>query len=121
LPFGHETADADKYLTRRWACLGGLSLKADEIASAQMVVKPPLDQIFYRPVEELRLCARAVKGLKNADIFYLGDLVQRTKTEMLRIIDYGPVSFKKTMKTLAEMGLSLGMKLEGFKRPKRPA
>jgi DNA-directed RNA polymerase subunit alpha (EC 2.7.7.6) len=52
--------------------------------------------------------------LKNADIKYIGELVQKTEAEMLKTKNFGRKSLNEIKEILAEMGLSLGMKLEGF-------
>lgn len=69
---------------------------------------------LYKPVEELELSVRAFNCLKNAEIKYIGELVQRTEQEMLKTKNFGKKSLNEIKEVLQEMGLSLGMKVEGF-------
>ena len=75
---------------------------------------------LYRPVEELELSVRSANCLKNASIRYIGELVQRTEQEMLKTKNFGRKSLKEIKEVLASMGLSLGMKLEGFDPDRAP-
>src|SRR5512145_715057 len=69
---------------------------------------------LYKPVEELELSVRAYNCLKNADIKFIGELVQRSEQEMLKTKNFGKKSLNEIKDVLQEMGLSLGMKIEGF-------
>ncbi|NVM21830.1 MAG: DNA-directed RNA polymerase subunit alpha [Desulfobacterales bacterium] len=77
----------------------------------------PVNENLYRSVEELELSVRSANCLKNADIRYIGELVQRTEAEMLKTKNFGRKSLNEIKEVLAEMGLSLGLKLEGFAPP----
>ncbi|NVM56947.1 MAG: DNA-directed RNA polymerase subunit alpha [Desulfobacterales bacterium] len=77
----------------------------------------PHNENLCRSVEELELSVRSANCLKNADIRYIGDLVQKTETEMLKTKNFGRKSLNEIKEVLLEMGLSLGMKLEGFTPP----
>ena len=57
---------------------------------------------------------RSANCLQNANIRYIGELVQKTESEMLKTKNFGRKSLKEIKEILAEMGLSLGMKLEGW-------
>jgi len=72
---------------------------------------------LYRSVEELELSVRSANCLKNANIRLIGDLVQKTEAEMLKTQNFGRKSLNEIKDILAEMGLSLGMKLENFPDP----
>lgn len=72
---------------------------------------------FYRTVDELELSVRSANCLKNANIFYIGELVQRSESEMLRTKNFGRKSLNEIKEVLTEMGLSLGMKVDGFVPP----
>ena len=72
---------------------------------------------LYRSVEELELSVRSANCLKNADIHKIFQLVARTEPEMLRTKNFGRKSLNEIKEVLGEMGLSLGMKLEGFVPP----
>lgn len=77
--------------------------------------KPAEDKFnenLLRSVDELDLSVRAENCLQAANIKYIGDLVQKTEAEMLRTKNFGRKSLKEIKELLAEMGLSLGMKLE---------
>ncbi|MCB9506791.1 MAG: DNA-directed RNA polymerase subunit alpha [Myxococcales bacterium] len=69
---------------------------------------------LLRTVEELELSVRSANCLQNANIQYIGDLVQKTEAEMLKTKNFGRKSLKEIKEILAEMGLSLGMKLDGW-------
>ena len=69
---------------------------------------------LYKPVEELELSVRAYNCLKNADIKFIGELVQRSEQEMLKTKNFGKKSLNEIKEVLVGMGLSLGMKVEGF-------
>jgi DNA-directed RNA polymerase subunit alpha len=72
---------------------------------------------LYRSVEELELSVRSANCLKNAEINKIYQLVQKTETEMLKTKNFGRKSLNEIKEVLSEMGLSLGMKLEGFEPP----
>ncbi|HDL89776.1 MAG TPA: DNA-directed RNA polymerase subunit alpha [Thermodesulforhabdus norvegica] len=76
--------------------------------------KPKWNENLFRRVDELELSVRSANCLKNADIRYIGELVQKTESEMLKTKNFGRKSLNEIKEILAEMGLSLGMKLEGF-------
>jgi DNA-directed RNA polymerase subunit alpha len=72
---------------------------------------------FHRTVDELELSVRSANCLKNDDIFYIGELVQKTETEMLKTKNFGRKSLNEIKEVLSTLGLSLGMNVEGFIRP----
>jgi DNA-directed RNA polymerase subunit alpha len=69
---------------------------------------------LYKPVDSLELSVRAANCLENANIKYIGELVTRTESEMLKTKNFGRKSLNEIKDILAEMGLSLGMKIDGF-------
>jgi DNA-directed RNA polymerase subunit alpha len=73
---------------------------------------------LLRSVEELELSVRSANCLANANIRFIGDLVQRTESEMLKTKNFGRKSLKEIKEILTEMGLSLGMKLDNW--PPKP-
>ena len=75
---------------------------------------------LYRSVEELELSVRSANCLQNANIKYIYELVQKTEAEMLKTKNFGRKSLNEIKDILAEMGLSLGMKLDGFVPPTQP-
>lgn len=76
-------------------------------------------EILYRPVDELELSQRAQNCIQQAGIRYIGELVQKTDEDLMRTRNFGRKSLKEIKELLADMGLSLGMKLENFD-PSRP-
>jgi len=79
--------------------------------------KPKFNENLYRSVEELELSVRSANCLKNAEILKLYQLVQKSEPEMLKTKTFGRKSLNEIKEVLSEMGLSLGMKLEGFVPP----
>jgi DNA-directed RNA polymerase subunit alpha len=71
-----------------------------------------INKNLYRSVNELELSVRAANCLKNANIKTIADLVQKTEMEMLKTKNFGKKSLNEIKEILAEMGLSLGMKLD---------
>ena len=78
-----------------------------------------LNANLFRPVSELELSVRSANCLKNANITYIGELVQKTEAEMLKTKNFGRKSLNEIKGILEEMGLSLGMKLENIPLPKK--
>ena len=68
-------------------------------------------------MDELELSVRSANCLQNANIRHIGELVQKTESEMLKTKNFGRKSLKEIKEILAEMGLSLGMKLDGWLPP----
>jgi len=83
--------------------------------------KPKFNENLYRSVEELELSVRSANCLKNAEIHKLYQLVQKSEAEMLKTKNFGRKSLNEIKEVLTEMGLSLGMKLEGFVPPEEDA
>jgi len=83
--------------------------------------KPKFNENLYRSVEELELSVRSANCLKNANILKLYQLVNKTEGEMLKTKNFGRKSLNEIKEVLNEMGLSLGMKLEGFVPPEEDA
>ena len=77
--------------------------------SAQQV-----DPILLRPVDELELTVRSANCLKAENIFYIGDLIQRTENELLKTPNLGRKSLNEIKEVLASRGLTLGMRLENW-------
>ncbi len=73
---------------------------------------------LYRLVDELELSVRSANCLRNAEIRFIGELVQKSEAEMLKTKNFGRKSLKEIKEVLAAMGLSLAMELDGF-RPER--
>ncbi len=85
--------------------------------SADKQDKPQYNENLYRNVEELELSVRSANCLKNANINKIYQLVSKTEAEMLKTKNFGRKSLNEIKEVLTEMGLSLGMKLDGFDPP----
>ena len=72
------------------------------------------DPILLRPVDELELTVRSANCLKAENIYYIGDLIQRTENELLKTPNLGRKSLNEIKEVLASRGLTLGMKLESW-------
>ncbi|QTA78864.1 DNA-directed RNA polymerase, subunit alpha [Desulfonema limicola] len=83
--------------------------------------QPKFNENLYRSVEELELSVRSANCLKNANILKIYQLVAKTESEMLKTKNFGRKSLNEIKEVLSEMGLSLGMKLEGFVPPEEDA
>ena len=76
--------------------------------------RPAVDPILLRPVDDLELTVRSANCLKAENIYYIGDLIQRTETELLKTPNLGRKSLNEIKEVLASRGLTLGMKLENW-------
>ena len=132
---GQQT-DYDRLTLEVWT--DGSVLPADAVAYAAKILKDQLtvfinfdeetdlpeepvrleagdiNENLFRPVEELELSVRAYNCLKNANIKYIGELVQRSEQEMLKTKNFGKKSLNEIKDVLQVMGLSLGMQTQGF-------
>jgi len=76
--------------------------------------QPDMDPLLLRPVDDLELTVRSANCLKAENIFYIGDLIQRSEFELLKTPNLGKKSLTEIKDVLAQHGLSLGMKLENW-------
>jgi DNA-directed RNA polymerase subunit alpha len=76
--------------------------------------KDNFDPILLRPVDELELTVRSANCLKAENIYYIGDLIQRTETELLKTPNLGRKSLNEIKEVLASRGLTLGARLENW-------
>jgi len=74
----------------------------------------PLNANLFKSVDELELSVRSANCLQNANIRFIGELVQKTESEMLKTKNFGRKSLNEIKETLASMGLSLGMTIENL-------
>jgi DNA-directed RNA polymerase subunit alpha len=82
-------------------------------------VAPTIPELAFNPallkkVDELELSVRSANCLKNDNIIYIGDLIQKTEAEMLRTPNFGRKSLNEIKEVLAQMGLHLGMEVSGW-------
>jgi DNA-directed RNA polymerase subunit alpha len=91
-----------------FADLQGTPMQAEEAKS------PQVDPILLQPVDDLELTVRSANCLKAENIYYIGDLIQRTENELLKTPNLGRKSLNEIKEVLASKGLTLGMKLENW-------
>ncbi len=75
---------------------------------------PTLNENLFRSVDDLELSVRSANCLKNANIRYIGELVVKSEAEMLKTKNFGRKSLNEIKEILSEMGLGLGMKIDGW-------
>jgi DNA-directed RNA polymerase subunit alpha len=106
---------AARVLRDQMAIFAGVEEEAEvPIVGDRQEVRPAFNEYLYRPVEGLPISVRAFNGLQNADIKYIGELVQRTEQDMLKIKNFGRKSLNEIKEVLTDMGLSLGMRLDNL-------
>jgi DNA-directed RNA polymerase subunit alpha len=101
---------------------GGAEPMAEAPVLGAGVRGPQIDPLLLRPVDDLELTVRSANCLKAENIYYIGDLIQRTENELLKTPNLGRKSLNEIKEVLASRGLTLGMKLEnwppaGLERP----
>ena len=92
-------------------------LEGSELAAFDMPIQrssQQFDPILLRPVDELELTVRSANCLKAENIYYIGDLIQRTENELLKTPNLGRKSLNEIKEVLASRGLTLGMRLESW-------
>lgn len=85
-----------------------------EIVAEPVEAEDEIDPILLRPVDDLELTVRSANCLKAEDIYYIGDLIQRTEVELLKTPNLGKKSLTEIKDVLATRGLSLGLRLENW-------
>ena len=78
---------------------------------------PQVDPLLLQPVDDLELTVRSANCLKAENIYYIGDLIQRSENELLKTPNLGRKSLNEIKEVLASKGLTLGMKLENWPPP----
>ena len=91
-----------------------VELKVEEGQEPDTNTGAPVDPLLLKPVDDLELTVRSANCLKAESICLIGDLIQRTETELLKTPNLGKKSLTEIKTVLADRGLSLGMKLEGW-------
>ncbi|MGL1834201.1 DNA-directed RNA polymerase subunit alpha [Rhodocyclaceae bacterium SMB388] len=110
-----DPEEAIRYAAR--VLMDQLSVFADLEGTEPATVKsdePEPDPVLLRPVDDLELTVRSANCLKAENIYYIGDLIQRTETELLKTPNLGRKSLNEIKEVLATRGLTLGMKLENW-------
>ncbi len=112
------TIDPEEAIRRAATILQGqlsvfVDLKGKEESQAA-VKEMEVDPILLRPVDDLELTVRSANCLKAENIYYIGDLIQRTEAELLKTPNLGKKSLTEIKEVLAAHGLSLGMRLENW-------
>lgn len=90
-----------------------IALKGDD-SPGLSEERPLFDPMLLRPVDDLELTVRSANCLKAENIFYIGDLIQRTEVDLLKTPNLGKKSLTEIKDVLATKGLSLGMRLENW-------
>jgi len=85
-----------------------------EVGPSESIPDLAFNPAFLKKVDELELSVRSANCLKNDNIVYIGDLVQKTEAEMLRTPNFGRKSLNEIKEVLAQMGLHLGMEVPGW-------
>ena len=82
--------------------------------SSKQIGAAGVDPVLLRPIDDLELTVRSANCLKAENIYYIGDLIQRTEVDLLKTPNLGKKSLTEIKEVLAQRGLSLGMKLENW-------
>jgi len=107
-------AYAAKILKEQMSPFINFEEEPEPMMEEEMGQEEKLNENLFRPVSELELSVRSANCLKNANITLIGELVQKTESEMLKTKNFGRKSLNEIKAMLEEMGLSLGMKLDNF-------
>jgi DNA-directed RNA polymerase subunit alpha len=101
-----------RILVEQLSVFAALEGTAEPVLSQR--TSPSVDPILLRPVDDLELTVRSANCLKAENIYYIGDLIQRTENELLKTPNLGRKSLNEIKEVLAARGLTLGMKLENW-------
>jgi DNA-directed RNA polymerase subunit alpha len=94
-----------------------VDLQSAPLVQEKLSREDAVNPIFYRPVDDLELTVRSANCLKAENIFFIGDLVQRTEADLLKTPNLGKKSLTEIKNVLAAHGLALGTKIEGWRAP----
>jgi hypothetical protein len=122
MPYGvmkNRTGDPYKWVSDRLAKHlgmneGVLGTVGGAMLGSVMGRASQIDPILLRPVDDLELTVRSANCLKAENIFFIGDLIQRTENELLKTPNLGRKSLNEIKEVLASRGLTLGMRLENW-------
>jgi DNA-directed RNA polymerase subunit alpha len=91
-----------------------INFEDPQAAKEEVTEDLPFNKNLLRKVDELELSVRSANCLKNDNIIYIGDLVQKTESDMLRTPNFGRKSLNEIKEVLSHMGLSLGMEIPNW-------
>ncbi len=116
------TLDAEEAIRRSATILqqqlaAFVDLQSAPLAQEKSLREDAVNPIFYRPVDDLELTVRSANCLKAENIFFIGDLVQRTEADLLKTPNLGKKSLTEIKNVLAAHGLGLGTKIDGWRTP----
>lgn len=94
-----------------------VDLQSAPMVPEKMSREDSVNPIYYRPVDDLELTVRSANCLKAENIFFIGDLVQRTEADLLKTPNLGKKSLTEIKNVLAAHGLGLGTKIDGWRAP----
>jgi DNA-directed RNA polymerase subunit alpha len=97
--------------------MGQLSVFANlesELTEVEVQQAPQIDPVLLRPVDDLELTVRSANCLKAESIYYIGDLIHRNESDLLKAPNLGRKSLNEIKDILSTKGLSLGMKVENW-------
>jgi DNA-directed RNA polymerase subunit alpha len=103
-----------RILVEQLAIFAQLDMNSEDIFPTPQARPQNFDPILLRPVDELELTVRSANCLKAENIYYIGDLIQRTETELLKTPNLGRKSLNEIKEVLASRGLTLGARLENW-------
>ncbi len=103
-----------KILVEQLMVFAHLEGEPNTFIDAPVARNTQFDPILLRPVDELELTVRSANCLKAENIYYIGDLIQRTETELLKTPNLGRKSLNEIKEVLASRGLTLGARLENW-------
>lgn len=92
-----------------------VDLQSAPVVHEKTAREDAINPIYHRPVDDLELTVRSANCLKAENIFFIGDLVQRTESDLLKTPNLGKKSLTEIKNVLASHGLALGTKIEGWK------
>lgn len=84
------------------------------ILGAEPEMRPEIPPLLLRPVDDLDMTVRSQNVLKSNEILYIGDLVQKSERDLLKLSNLGKRTFQEIIETLGRNSLSLDMKIEGW-------
>lgn len=94
-----------------------VDLQSAPISQEKLSREDSVNPIFQRPVDDLELTVRSANCLKAENIFFIGDLVQRTESDLLKTPNLGKKSLTEIKNVLSAHGLALGTKIDGWRTP----